>query len=1579
MINENRVPNPLGLISEIAERYRRYLSTTFYWRDPELRSSFREALETAGLVKGPYLDATPPFRQTRTPRRLFEELLGVLPDAGFLAAVQGERPLYGHQEEAVVRAWQGQNIVVATGTGSGKTESFLFPILLHLYQEFLQGELGPGVRALILYPMNALANDQRDRLGEICRRLEESGSPFRFTYGQYIGHTPEDENDERRKAQEQLREGLPGELVLRSQMRKNPPHILLTNYSMLEYLLIRPQDSPLFDRGRARWWTYLVLDEAHQYRGARGMEMAMLLRRLKQRLREGGKRGPFHCLATSATLMGGDGDKEPTARFAATLFGEPYHTEGVITGETQLLTTSDNGFELSAEDYQLLLEALTGGSSLSLTGVQAIAGRWGVTADSEDDPQRLAGQLLLLDRRFRRLRELVTGHAETVEEAAEKLFPEVSKEQRVAALDTLVQLLMRVPDPGAGAGRSFRTSPLLSARYHFFLRAPDGAYIAYHPQRQVVLDRAEAEGTAFEVALCKECGQHYLVGKIQGNRRGGKLVEAVRDPSHPDFGAIFFRPLGEMTGITEDDEDVDDGDDDSKVNKNVYHLCTRCKAIWKEGSQPGCEHRETLTVEKQETTGESEDRIPRCSACGYQGHDPIREVVLGGDGPQAVIATTLHQKLPEERKKVLAFADSRMEAAYFAWYLEQSYKDIQYRSLILEAARQLSPYVAEGLGLGDLIAELYGLIRKMALAAPEQSEASIRRQAAIAVCREFLTEENRLSLEGVGLGHWTVKWPDWFGIPDFLFQEPWALSDKEALGLLSLLADSLRTQGAVELCLEGPLAVHWTDLGLRRAQTRVRIGSCRGMANQGVRSWDGLRGNRAVVLQKLLTQRGITGEQAKRAAGDCLRQVWEAFLKYDDNAPESRSRLLLSAQDDCWRINSSWWRFKPLTDIEGIFKCSTCGRLAMTSVGGVCQRAKCPGVLTRPFEAELEQNHYRYLYQTKLPGRLRVEEHTAQLGREKAREFQAAFKKGHINVLSCSTTFELGVDLGDLDTVFLRNIPPEGFNYVQRVGRAGRRPGWPGLAVTYCRRAPHDLYHFGDPTDILRGVTKPPVLKLANPKILLRHIVAVGLARFFSYHQHRFKNVWELCTHLEQPTLVRDFRAFLEEHRQEIEGSLKEIVPADMQAELGIRDGRWMDFITGVNPGGEDSQLLRAELEVSTDYRNLVGLEERSRERRDYQTADWARKRAKTIASDDVLSFLSRKAVIPKYGFPVDVVELDTRSAMTLEAEDLDLQRDLKMAVAEFAPTSQVVANKQLWVSYGVKRVAEREWDRSYYRRCLEHNRFDVWGLQDDPPGEPCCSKMGEKREYVIPRFGFVTYREKPKTPRDRPVRLFSTRPFFIGFRRDQQGVVLMPREEPIMRVSKACPGKMGVLCEGRHGRMFFLCEKCGAGFREAKKLHKTHLGEPCTGELKRVALGHEFVTDVLQIQFDYQTPGGVDDVWFAYSLAYALVGGAAKVLEVLPGDVSTTVTHGNGGRIPPIILYDNVPGGAGLVARLEEESDMQECIRAAYQRVMGRCGCREDESCYGCLRSYANQFAHHSLQRGPVKRFLEGVIAHFK
>lgn len=1561
--------NPIELALEIEERYRRYLKTTFYFKDPELRKSFEEALNLGNLSKGPFLEATPVFKRSETPRDLFQSLLGYLPDKGFLEAVQGDRPLYHHQVEAIKNVFGSSNVVVATGTGSGKTEAFLYPILLHLYQEFRAGGLCPGVRALILYPMNALANDQRERLGEICKRLKDSNSPFRFTFGQYIGETPEDENDSQRHSRDHIAERnqegysivknghvVHGELVLRSEMWRTPPHILLTNYSMLEYLLLRPDDSPLFDNGRARWWTFLVLDEAHQYRGSRGIEMAMLLRRLKRRLREGGRSEPFRCIATSATLVDGEGDRAAVAKFASDLFGEEFREENVILGETEAIP-EPGPTRLLSDDYRALKEFLHANRPEATSGLAALASKLGVSLPSNEDPSKAVGRLLQRDGRATALRRLITGNPAEVQEIADQVFEDLPEEKRVSVLAELVELLLQAKAPSSDA-------PLLSARYHLFLRSLEGAFVSYWPQKKVFLDRKSVgkKGTAFEVALCRECGQHYFVGKINNY----KLVEAIRDPSDVNFGAIFLRPFENPI------EEEEEGESGEASDKQVFQLCVRCGEMRR--GKPQCGHDNLIWVVKEESPPDEDraDQMAKCGACGYNaaGRDPVREVVHGMDGPHAVIATTLYQTLPEKRKKVLAFADGRQEAAFFAWYLEDSYKDILSRNLLLKVVQRLNPHTPEGLSLRELATGLRDIFRERRVFPPAMGDLELRREAWLGLYREFLTDEPRISLEGVGLVRWCVKWPDWFKTLEVLTNPPWSLTEQEARDLIFLLLDTMRADRAVELRAESSVSLDWSDLNLQASQMRFRIGDPKG--KKGVRSWDGKTGKRAQFLAKLLMKMkdGLSEQEAVEQAVYALRAVWDAVRRYEENAPSPHDRLLIPV-DDARRLNPDWWRLHLITNDNTIFQCDTCGRLQAISVRGVCPRHRCPGMLKPVKAGDLEPNHYRLLYEEDLPGALRVEEHTAQLDKEKAREFQREFRKGTIHILSCSTTFELGVDLGDLDTIFLRNVPPEAFNYAQRVGRAGRRSGYPGFAITYCRRGPHDLYHFSKPQRMLSGKVRPPVLSLRNEKIITRHIVAVALSYFFRAFPERFKTVENLFGDLEHPSGVADFKVFLYEHQAELEKSLRAIVPSGMFSETGLDNGGWIERIAG-----EESRFSLAEAEVTSDYRIVKKLETDAAGKGDYDTAKWAKARAKTIAEEDVLSFLSRKAVIPKYGFPVDVVELDTqRTQQNQEAFEVLLQRDLSIAISEFAPTSKLVANKKEWTSYGLKRVVGKEWPRKLYKRCAQHNVFVQWERGQPEPATPCGDQLTVS-EYIIPHFGFVTDRDKPKQPKSRTARVFTTRPYFAGSLGPDPGIIAIPLNSPMITIKKASPGLMAVLCEGRRGEGFYICSACGAGFRKREKDHKMPYGQACHGTLEQVSLGHEFVTDVLQLQFHPEPDEDMEAVWFAYSLAYALVEGAAEVLEVPSTDLSATVAHSAQYPLPPIILYDNVPGGAGLVARLEGEEMLKACLEAAQKRVSGNCGCDESTSCYGCLRSYRNQFAHQYLQRGPVMRYLEELLS---
>ena len=1387
---------------KVRQRYENYLKTSFFFKDPELRASFQAALQEEGrLLKGPYPEPDRGFETGINARALAEECF--TDESEDLLPALIDRPLYVHQERAV-RATHidHRNVVVATGTASGKTESFLYPILFELYRQHLIGELeGPGVRAMILYPMNALANDQRERLGKICVDLREAASGFEPTFGQYIGQTPENTKDSRRNAAARAEERLAGELVFRDEMRQGPPHILLTNYSMLEYLLIRPDDSPLFDCGRGTRWQFIVLDEAHQYRGAKGMEMGMLIRRLKQRLRDGGRQDPLRCIATSATISSGEAeeDKQVVAEFAEELFGESFSASGIIFGKSP-------------------------------------------------------------------------------------------------------------PEAPDGSTR----------RYHAFLRALEGAFLVYRDGTDaVVLNRKsesgeESNAEPLEIALCRECGQHYYVGR----ERNGRLKEAVRDPSQSDFGVDYYLP-------------AKDGDE---------LLCRRCGALSKSTQNCGCGA--AVRVKKCESHKDQADQLKQCETCGYQRGgigDPVQEIVHGSDGPNTVIATALHELLPEDKRKVLAFADSRQEAAFFAWYAEDSYEKLRDRNFMLRAIKA-GEVDAEGLSIDDLRNRLLKQWEQAGLFSEADTREQRNRQVLTSILREALTDEKRLSLSGVGLIKWSVEIPGDLGLPEAMRQPPWNFTDDEARRVTAYLLDELRPRRAMNLP-KGAGTPTWSDVS-PWPQRAYGIGPPGRRRN--VSQWDSPQSS--VVrhfLRRLLTDSGLSDDQKRSASTKLLGGVWRALRNYAGDPILSSGKV-----NGTFRLDPRWLRIRPAGP-EDIWECDACATLSTHNVRGVCPRNRCPGTLSRADQANLKMNHYRILYESEdLPPVLSAEEHTAQIDSDEARRRQDKFKNGGIHLLSSSTTFEVGVDLGDLEAVFLRNVPPEPFNYTQRVGRAGRRET-PGLALTYCRRSPHDLYHYEDPENrVVGGTVHPPRLRMTNEKIILRHMVATALSAFFRENGERFNKVENFVESWANPRATADLKRFCEGN-SELTDSLRQIVPENMHDRVDLKDDIWIDNITG-----PQSRFAHVEAELCADYRDMEALRKQLFDQGKDNYVSRIGKRMKTIAEERTLNFLSRKAIIPKYGFPVDVVELDTRP-INGSSTGVALQRDLSQAIAEYAPGGKVVANKLEWESCGVKAVTGKAWPVRYYQYG-DARDFKQWN-----EGDP--SRTGE-RKYLIPEFGFVTpLFKQPAEPHGRARRLYTTRPFFQGFGQDTQ-----PETKTIfgVQVTKALPGTLVILCEGRNREGFYICRSCGIHMTGPQGEHKSPSDSKCNGTLERFSLGHELVTDVVRLQFPL-----LHGEWEAYSVAYAVLLGAAETLDVPDTDLNVTITMGGNPGESAIVLYDNVPGGAGLVVQLEQESVFDEVLRNAKERVQGNCGC--DSSCYGCLRSYRNQFAHPHLDRNRVLEIL--------
>ncbi|NLJ39992.1 MAG: DEAD/DEAH box helicase, partial [Clostridiales bacterium] len=491
--------NPIRASAAIEESYRSYLTTIFGFAETGLQQQFYEQLlKPERLLKGPILEATPHFKCGST---IEELIIGGSLSENFrhlrTPSLPLDRLLYKHQEISIRKLIERRrNIVVSTGTGSGKTETFMIPIINHMMREHEAGTLCPGVRALLLYPMNALANDQMVRLRSLLENYQE------ITFGRYTGETEREYG----KALEKYRDmyhsdPIPNELISRQQMWDTPPNILLTNYAMLEYLLLRPDDSIFFEGSYEGHWQFIVMDEVHTYSGAKGIEMAMLLRRLKDRIvKDPSKK--LQCIATSATLGSGREDFAQIANFATQMFGEPFEWIENNTGrqdviEGQRIPMTHSVISWGKPDitlYSCWLDILVGGSPKDIIDelaavalekdVPEIVVEHAREEANRGDYRFFIHYVLRGDTRLLNLQKELQGGPRLLAAIAEDVIGNIENSTEI--LVALVELASR-----AKADES--SLPLLPARYHVFVRAIEGAYIGLLPDRKIYLEKHESK------------------------------------------------------------------------------------------------------------------------------------------------------------------------------------------------------------------------------------------------------------------------------------------------------------------------------------------------------------------------------------------------------------------------------------------------------------------------------------------------------------------------------------------------------------------------------------------------------------------------------------------------------------------------------------------------------------------------------------------------------------------------------------------------------------------------------------------------------------------------------------------------------------------------------------------------------------------------------------------------------------------------------------------------------------------------------------------------------------------------------
>lgn len=1529
-------------------------------------------------------------------------LIAALASAGDEAIPRDRHP-YMHQ----LAAWQeslinGRSTLVTAGTGAGKTESFLIPILEDI---LANPRIGGGVRAILLYPLNALIESQRERLSAWARGLD---GKVRFAL------LNKDTAETERKAREKSDRF---ELRSREMIRKQPPEILVTNITMLEYLLLRSQDRPILEasEGALRW---IVLDEAHSYVGSQAAEMALLLRRVRAGF--GVTPDDTRLMATSATI-GGELDATDKLRaFAAALAGQPEDRIAVIEGLERPLPLPPVGPDTPLD-----------GEVLSL-----------MPADD-------VGALLASHPRLQSLRKELAVSGLGLDGVARHLFGDPARMNDAA--DLLDQ-----------AGRAlWHGKPVLPWRAHLFHRAQGGLWACPdagcpHQAPELAADgggwpfgaawlaaraRCDCGAPVYEVVACSECGTLYLQGLWTG---GAQPHIRPPDPGEGDDFALDVEP---------DDDDAPtliDGmawlapgagvwvDDDGRV--------------WDNAPPEGYRARPLRLIEY------SEER----ACCARAGKARLMGLKFGpaffmGNALSGVLEDLVPPAatagLPAGGRRALSFSDSRQGVARLAAKLQQ------------ESERTLTR------------AYLWHRVQQGSQADPEQlaklrSDAERLRDAGIV---DMAEDKEREIAKLIGVEATTVKWSDlvqglanhpdlrefavevwrprWLGeklVEDprrlataFLFREllrrPRVQNNPETMGLLRLTFPELEAQARMPGSVPKALAqagidnVGWLGLALIAVdrvfrqnlavemdqdlvplvaprsgvlKTIVATDTRKEDMEPNAKLWPGPKNGQHRLVQTIYTLIGGSADSAidQDRVGEALDALWRLITsKAARDVGKGGYQLDYMRRAAVARLDRGW--LCPVT--RRIFGHSLAGRSPIDPVRTMAEVAfpRLPeanaGGLTREKRAEtirwinsddgiaglrnlgIWTNLHDRL--ATFPPYMRAQEHSAQIERPVLRRYEEDFSKGRINLLNCSTTMEMGVDIANVRLVVNSNVPPALSNYRQRAGRAGRRGEPWAFTLTFCRDLPLDQRVFADPAAFLTKPIMAPKVWLDSASLVQRHVNAALMT------------VW--LGERGGTSVFTGIGAFLGAGK-----TLEDEVQSNNEADTFLNDlssgwGKVYSEQIGALVGGTALSELGFEVLAARTHDVLDKLV--TDWRREYRTllegaegADGDAKkamelRASRLAGEFLLGELARRGFTPSYGFPTDVVSFANLAHQPSGYGESEARpshfrsgaasRPLDQAIREYAPGAEVVIDGLVHKSEGVMPAWEAGADTSRLedlRTLWTCGHCHAFGLETTEPAAcPQCRQPLTASRKILRPVGFLGAK-KPHVSYE-SLAFSALDPVQISA---QQGDWLaLPAGVGRMRTDPS--GQVATSTAGKDGGGFAICLDCGRAepmvhpshgmavaltktmtrhypLLRSRNMKLTHDGRcPATSQLSRIQrhvhLAQVKRTDVWEWQLPPDTAPGA-----AMALAAALREALAERLGVEAAEMSPVVSASTGPANEErlsLFLHDRAAGGAGLVARMVELDVLEACLARARELLDCSEGCRR--GCPACiLRPDLNQ-----------------------
>ncbi|MBI4473474.1 MAG: DEAD/DEAH box helicase [Acidobacteria bacterium] len=1417
---------PFQVFDEIRLAYLRYLDSPFRLRYDALLEERRQLLDQdRQLYREPLIEPIPPYESSGLTVAQACSRLGVTNDAAeFITRglFRRDLPLHAHQFESWDASRAGKAVVVTSGTGSGKTECYLFPIFAYLVEDLLGGWGTPNtlptdyywwrasrqqrisqrsheptkrpkaVRALMLYPLNALIEDQLSRIRKACdseearRWFTGTGNGHRFWFGRYNSVAPVPGLRESQQKRQELRRRLNemdtqwaravqtvqrvqdpnerkkkerildyfqnpsgSEMWSRWDMQDAPPDILITNYSMLNIMLMRGLEEGIFDKtkdwlaaDRKNHFFHLVVDELHSYRGTPGTEVAYLLRALLQRIGLEPDSPQLRIIATSASIEKSD---PQSLQYVEQFFGRGASSFEVLSGRRRSFSVSPSGLLAHRGHFADLDKNLT--EKPLQEAASAFARNLGVapTDDAEDNLARTLDHICALEP----VRQAGADQPFTLDRLALVLFGAASDAERLAARG-LIRALIHARVPTAIPGETAAPLPL---RMHYFFHNAGRIWACVNadcagrtgitqagadrpPVGRLYTDpKPRCESCAsrvLELLYCQPCGEVFI---------GGYKKEDTQSPNNwylspdypnldqvPDRSASLEREFGEYLVFW-------------PANGRALFKSNRAgpKWQWQEG-QPGfCWQpaileltlgrlslpRRVRTARHGESTGyvfncpdDEANAFPsKCPHCGsdWAGrrvNSPIRDLGSGFQRVMQLLTDGMMREIGDaSKRKLVLFSDSRQDAAKLstgiklAHYLD-NVRQIAFGRLRQQITNAASKY-AQALKRYQEMCELLDLEKKQ-MTGPLQGADAEKRQALIQALEPAdVGEVLRLASRSGSLPSPPLP-PKAFGVMPFN-----SLIDAVRWGLLDIgispggpmpSATKYRSQSAEVFWTS---IINWTATpktyrsGLQppeqELRDRIEADLTEAVIDDvlfaaGSRDFESLRlgflwinsdGPRTIEEQaiasviRLLAQRfrwkNQNAEGRAQAPEYVARYLDEVALANGLNPATLLADVVatLSQALDQWLVlPEHLYVLTPIPSSEesiDVYECRRCGRTHLHPAGGVC--TGCWNRLLSAPDRHLTESDpekmdfYEYLARCEEPPfRLNCEELTGQTDRDdrldRQRWFQEIFLNNEVEIatgvdlLSVTTTMEAGVDIGSLLAIGMANMPPVRFNYQQRVGRAGRRGLGMSAALTLCRGRSHDDYYFERPHLITAEPPPRPYLDVTRIEIAQRVVNKEVLRRAFQ----------GLPIDYSGDNVHGEFGTVAEwaHHRQVVANWIVSNAQAIDEVCRVVLRRTSMDSATG-----------RADMQ----QRVVSGL---------IATIDGVVNHRSTRAHHALSERLASWGVLPMFGFPTRSRHLFHKKPHRWPPEQGIIDRELEIAISQFAPGAQTIKDDKLHTAVGV-------------------------------------------------------------------------------------------------------------------------------------------------------------------------------------------------------------------------------------------------------------------------------------------------------